>query len=441
MSPLWSNWAGDQRCAPHLIEEPSSEDEVVRAVTAAADVGRHVRAVGSGHSFNDVAMTDDHMVSLRRMHRVLDADSQNGLARVQAGISLNRLGHELEAHGLSLENQGDVDPQAVAGAIATATHGTGAMFGNLGTRVEAMRIVLADGSVAECSAERDRDLWLAARVGLGALGVVTELTIRCVPLFSLRRIDEPLPLDEVMGSLESLVQANDHWEAWVLPYSRVALTRRMERIPGRSPVEGRGFVHRRQEAFENTVFDAACRVGRVAPKLIPRITRAMAAGASRTVLTDVAHRVFANRRDVRFTEMEYALPAAAAPTAVERVLDLVERRRLPVAFPLELRFVAPDDAYLSTAHGRETAYIAVHQYRGMDFETYFRGVEEIMDEYGGRPHWGKRHYQSAATLRGRYPCWDDFARVRARVDPDGLFRNAYLDRVLGPVGIPATAGV
>ena len=195
-------------------------------------------------------------------------------------------------------------------------------------------------------------------------------------------------------------------------------------------------MHRRQEAFENTVFGAACRVARAAPRTIPRLMRTMASASSRTVLTDVAHRVFPNRRDVRFTEMEYALPAAAAATAVERVLDLVERRRLPVPFPIELRFVAPDDAWLSTAHERETAYIAVHQFAGMEFESYFRAVEQMMDDYGGRPHWGKRHYQTAATLRERYPRWHDFARVRARVDPGGLFRNAYLDRVLGPVSAP-----
>ena len=435
--PLWRNWAGDQRCAPHVISEPSSEDEVVGALAAASDVGRTVRVAGTGHSFTDIACTDDHMLRLGRMARVLDSDSESGLVRVQAGISLNALGRELESRGLSLENQGDVDPQTLAGAIATATHGTGAAFGNIGTRVEAIRMVLADGSVTECSPDSDRDLWLAARVGLGALGVVTELSVRCVPLFSLRRIDEPQPLDQVLGSLESRVEENDHWEAWVLPYSRVALTRRMERIGGRVPTEGTGAMHRRQEAFENTVFGAACRLGRAAPRLIPRITRAIAAGSSRTVLTDVAHRVFANRRDVRFTEMEYAIPAAAAGTAVERVLDLIERRRLPVAFPIELRFVASDDAWLSTAHGRETAYIAVHQYTGMEFESYFRAVEELMHDYGGRPHWGKRHYQSAATLRGRYPCWHDFARVRERVDPGGLFRNAYLDRVLGPVGAEA----
>jgi L-gulonolactone oxidase len=237
----------------------------------------------------------------------------------------------------------------------------------------------------------------------------------------------------VLGSLEQIVHDNDHWEMWVIPYTRIALSRRMERLPGRAPVEGRGRMHARQEAFENTVFGAACRIGRAAPRTIPRISRTIAKASSRTVLTDVAHRVFPNRRDVRFTEMEYAIPAAAAATAVERVLDMVERRRLPVPFPIELRFVAPDEAWLSTAHGRDTAYVAVHQFEGMEFESYFRAVEQVMEDYGGRPHWGKRHYQTAATLRERYPCWNDFARVRGRVDPGGLFRNGYLDRVLGPV--------
>jgi L-gulono-1,4-lactone dehydrogenase len=195
----------------------------------------------------------------------------------------------------------------------------------------------------------------------------------------------------------------------------------------------------REVLLENQVLEAGLRVGRRFPALIPRVNRTFLRLASREVHVDVSHRVYANRRDVRFTEMEYAVPREHGPAALRRVLDLVERRRLHVGFPIELRVVCGDDAFLSTAHGRDSAYVAVHQYRGMEFESYFRAVERIMEDYGGRPHWGKRHYQSAATLRERYSEWDRFQAVRARLDPGARFQNEYSERVLGPVlsGTPA----
>ena len=225
----------------------------------------------------------------------------------------------------------------------------------------------------------------------------------------------------------------DHFEAFVLPYTRTALTLTSERTD--RPARPRSEL---QAAFqdlvvENALLGAAFRTGRLRPSLIPAINRLLARLMSRVEHLDASNRVYANERRVRFTEMEYAIPRERAAEAVERVLALIERRRLPVAFPIELRVVAPDHAYLSTAHGRPTAYVAVHQYRGMEFETYFRAVERIMDEYGGRPHWGKRHYQSAHTLAPRYPDWERFQAVRRRFDPEGRFANDYTDRVLGPV--------
>jgi L-gulono-1,4-lactone dehydrogenase len=198
----------------------------------------------------------------------------------------------------------------------------------------------------------------------------------------------------------------------------------------------RARVFLQEVILENRAFDLIGRVGRRFPVLIPRINRRLAALVNVEERTDRSHVMYASRRDVRFTEMEYAIPRAAGAEAVRRVFDLVDRRRLPVGFPIEVRFVAADDALLSPAHERETCYVAVHMFKGMDFESYFRGVEQIMDEYGGRPHWGKRHYQTAATLEPRYPAWDRFRAVRARLDPAGLFSNAYVDRVLGPVGAP-----
>ena len=426
----WSNWTGDQRCAPAAYDEPASEPELIDAIGRARAHGLRVRAVGTGHSFNDAALTDGHMISLRRLKRVIDADRASGLVEVEAGISLHELGPALADRGLAMENLGDVDAQSLAGALATATHGTGAGFRNLSAQVAALRLVSADGSAVTCSADEDPELFRAARVGLGALGVVSSVTLRCVPLYTLRRVDEQRPLGEVLDRLEELADAHERFELFTFPYSGLALTRTTERTGG-APRVRRGEAVR-DVLLENAALGAFCRAGRALPRLVPAIDRAvgrLATGGERVYLS---YRIYANPRLVHFTEMEYAVPREAGAEVVRAVLDLVERRRLPILFPLEVRFAAGDDGFLSPAHDRDSCYVAVHQYRGMEFETYFRAVEAIMDEHGGRPHWGKRHYQSAATLEPKYPEWGRFAGMRDRLDPDRLFENDYTRRVLGP---------
>lgn len=428
----WRNWAGDQRCAPHSIERPGSEPELEEVVGNAVASGLRVRAAGSGHSFTDIACTDGVMVGLGRMTKVIDVDRASGLVRVEAGISLRELGPRLAEVGLALENQGDVDPQTIAGAVSTGTHGTGARFGNISSQLRGMRLVTADRIIA-LDATSDPDAFRAARVGLGSLGVISELTVQCVPAFTIHRVDEPRPLDSVLGDLDAHVERNDHFEFFVFPYTDRALTLTSERTdkPPRPRRAASTWVEDR--LLYNHVFGALCRLGRAAPGRVARNNRLVARLMSRSEQLDSSYRVYANKRDVRFTEMEYAIPRAAAATVVERVMDLVARRELPVSFPLEVRFAAPDDALLSTASGRDTAYVAVHVFERMEFESYFRGVEAVMAEYGGRPHWGKRHYRTAGELRRLYPEWDRFQEARRRLDPTGAFSNEYTDRVLGPV--------
>jgi L-gulonolactone oxidase len=427
----WSNWAGDQHCAPARYDEPASEAELIEAVARARKAGMPLRAVGSGHSFTDAACTDGHMVSLRRMGRVIDADAASGLAEVQAGIRLRELGPALATHGLAMENLGDVDAQALAGAILTGTHGTGVGFGNIATQVAALRIVTADGSVVTCSPDHDQDLFRAARLSIGALGVISTVTLRCRPAHSLRRIDEPRPLEEVLDDIEAIAGSHERFELFAFPYSKVCLTRATEQTdePPSPPSQARELFE--DVLLENAALGLACRTGRLFPRLVPRINRVFDRVITGSVRVDESHRIYANPRLVHFTEMEYAIPRERGAEAVRAVMDLVELRRLPIVFPIEMRFVAGDDALLSPAHERDTCYVAVHQYRGMEFESYFRGVETIMDALGGRPHWGKRHYQTAATLRPRYPEWDRFAALRDRLDPDRVFQNDYTRRVLG----------
>ncbi|BDB42626.1 MULTISPECIES: D-arabinono-1,4-lactone oxidase [Mycobacterium] len=431
MTARWVNWAGDQVCAPAAIERPGSEAELVDVVAAAARNGARVRAVGTGHSFTDCACTDGVLVDMTGLQRIVDVDPTNGLATVEGGAELHALLAQLADRGFGLENQGDIDKQSITGATATATHGTGARFRNVSAQIVAARLVTAQGRVLEISESSDSDAYLAARVSLGALGVISQVTVKVVPLFTLHRRDELRPLDKTLHHLDEYVDGNDHFEFFVFPYGDTALTRSTRRSHEQPRPQPR-WKKRLGEELENAGLDAVCRAGRRFPGAAPQLNRLLTNLLSPSTVQDHGWKVYASARKVKFTEMEYAIPREHAAAAVPRVIELVRRRKLPIMFPLEVRFSAPDEAYLSTAYGRDTCYIAVHQFTGMEFESYFRAVEEIMDEYAGRPHWGKRHYQSAATLRSRYPQWDRFAAVRDRLDPDRVFLNDYTRRVLGP---------
>ncbi|MBJ7472535.1 MAG: FAD-binding protein [Solirubrobacteraceae bacterium] len=433
-APTWSNWAGQQHCTPSVLARPYSERELTEVIARAGDAGHTVRPVGSGHSFTDTCVTDGVQVDLRHLAQLIDADPSSGLVRVQAGMPLHRLCDALHEHGLALENQGDIDRQTIAGALATGTHGTGARFRNLSAGVVGCRIALADGTVRELTADSglSGELLRAARVSLGALGVITELTLQTVPAFRLRKVEEPRPLDDLIDGFHELAAAHDHYEFYAFPYAKTALSFASDRTddpPAPLPRWRKWVV---DDLIANRGLAAFSQAGRVAPRRAPQISRAMTRLLSRDVRTDHSHRVFASERRVRFTEMEYAIPRAQVGAALREVLALIEDQRIGVTFPIEVRATAADDAPLSTASGRDTAYIAVHQFVPMPYEAYFRAVEAIMDRHDGRPHWGKRHFQTAATLAPRYPEWDAFQAARRELDPHGLFTNDYVRRVLGP---------
>ena len=425
------NWARNQQCDPVEVEHPTTTEEVAEIVGRAANSGRTVKAIGAGHSFTSTAMTDGVLVSLDRMNRVLSIDRERARVTVQAGIELNVLSERLAEVGLAMPNLGDINVQSIAGAIATATHGTGRSLGNLATVIVGLELVDGTGSVVRCDDQNDPDMLRIARVGIGALGVVTEVTMQAVPAFDLHAHEQVEPLVDVLADLEGFMSSADHAELFFFPGDGRCQTKRNRRTsdPPRPP--SRFEYVRDKYLFENVAFGAACRVARRFPSLAPRIVRAMSDTAGERDLVDRSDRVFASPRKVRFVEMEYGIPLEHVPEAVERIDALVKSLPHPVIFPIEVRSSAADDIALSTGYGRDNGWIAVHQYRGMPFEDYFRGVELIMDDYAGRPHWGKLHFQTADTLRERYPEWPSFADLRDRLDPDRTFRNAYLDRVLG----------
>ncbi|MGH2837949.1 MAG: D-arabinono-1,4-lactone oxidase, partial [Thermoleophilaceae bacterium] len=365
MPEVWRNWSGEQHCAPERIERPQSEDAVADAVRRAVAESRRVRVSASGHSFTDIACTDDVMLRLDALDRVVSHEGE--LVEVEAGITLHRLGKELADRGLAMENQGDIDRQQLAGAISTATHGTGIGFPNLSAQVVGLRLVTADGAVHDVSEKADPDLFRAARVSLGALGVITRVTLRCVPLFTLTRLDLPRDLDETLEAIDDLVDTNDHFEFYGFPYTGRVMTRESERSDRETEPTEPWKRWLNDVVAENVVPAAIFRVGRAAPSVIPALNRRIVPLMQPSKVVDHAYRVYASRRNILFTEMEYGIPRPAAAEAVRRLVDLIERRRLAVSMPYEVRFTRGDDAFLSTASGRDTCYIAVHQYRGMDF--------------------------------------------------------------------------
>jgi L-gulono-1,4-lactone dehydrogenase len=430
---VWRNWSGELACTPVRVERPVNTAEVAAAITRAAAEGRRVRPGGAGHSFTPIALTDEVMLDLSGMDALLHVDRDRRRVRVQAGIRLGVLAEQLVARGLAFENLGDIDVQTLAGAMATATHGTGAQLGNLSSQVEAIQLVDGCGQVHELTA-KEGDRFLAARVGLGALGVVTEVTLRVLPAYTLRGEDRVEPLDGVLDRFHERAAAHRHFELFAFPYSDRALTRTNDVVQA-SPQPRRPAQAWVQDRLLTTHgLEAISRTGRRFPAAIPTLNRLVTRLAGNRPRVDHAHRIFASPRDVRFTEMELALPREAATGFVREVLELVERERFPVNFPIEVRTAAGDDALLSTAHDRDSCYVAVHNFVGLPVDDYFAAVWEAAQRYEPRPHWGKRHPATAAELGPRYPAWSRFQAVRAELDPEGRFANTHLDRVLGPVG-------
>jgi L-gulono-1,4-lactone dehydrogenase len=431
-SDAWRNWAGDQACKPFERLRPDGREELAEAVAMAATAGRKISVAGNGHSFTETAMTGGTMIDVGRLSGVIDADRASGLVKVGAGTVLAELNEQLYALGLAMENLGDIDRQTIAGAISTGTHGTGAKLRNISSQVVAMELVLADGSSRELTADADPELLRAARVSIGALGAISSVTLRCLPAFNLHRVDSPHPREEVLDTFQERADAHEHFELFTFPYADSALVLERNRAEGPPRPRGRTAAFLNDIVLENWALEAISAAGKALPRAIPSLSRLAAWLASGSTATDRSDRIFANERRVRFTEMEYGVPREHGPEAARRVIEWIRGNRYPVFFPIEMRVTAADDALISPSHERDTAYIAVHQYRGMEWRPYFEAVEAIMDEYGGRPHWGKRHFQTAATLPERYPRWADFQVARDELDPGHAFTNEYAERVLGP---------
>ncbi len=423
----WHNWAGNQRTDPVRTVAAHDTGEVVAAVKDAARDGLRLKAIGSGHSFAAIAVPDDVAVRAPSDPRLLQVDA-TGLATVPAGMTLRTLNPLLWARGWALPNLGDIDAQTVAGAIATGTHGTGARHRGLADQVRALELVTADGAVRSCSPSENADVFAAARVGLGALGILVSVTLQAVPAFRLHAVEAARPLE---GALELFDGDDDHVEFYWFPHTDVAATKRNNPTDADGPTRGRVSEWVGDELIGNGAFALVCRLGAAAPRLVPGLNRFAAGQFAHSEYVDRSYRVFTSPRRVRFLEMEYAVPRAALPDAFAGLRRVVQRHGKAVTFPVEVRVAAADDIPLSTAAGRDSAYLAVHVHRSEPHEAYFGAIEAVMRDLDGRPHWGKLHTRAAADLRPAYPGFDAFVALRDRLDPERRFGNAYLERVLG----------
>jgi L-gulonolactone oxidase len=427
----WRNWAGNQRAEAEVLR-PGSVDEVAEVLARATATGRRVRPVGAGHSFSGVAVPDDLQLSLDGLTGVRSVE-RDGLVEVWGGTPLHRLTAELARRGHALTNLGDIDRQTLAGAIATGTHGAGARFGGLATQVRALELVTPAGEVLRCSPQQHPDVFAAARVGLGALGVVTAVTLQTEPAFALRAEEGPGTLTGALEDFDGLMASTDHVDLYWFPHTDATLVKRNTRVPldGLAPLPRWRTVWD-DELLANAAFAGVVAAGRRVPALVPPLARVSARAVASRTYADHSHRVFVSRRRVRFLETEWAVPRETAADVLAELRRLHEASDWRSAFPVEVRLAAADDIPLSTAFGRDTAYVAAHVPAGADPGPWFAAVESTAAAVGGRPHWGKLHGLNVRALRSRYKAFDDFLAVRDRLDPTGVLANAYLDRVLGP---------
>lgn len=406
-------------------------DELVEAVRGARADGLTVKPVGTGHSFTAAAATDGLLIRPDLLTGIRAIDHAAGSVTVEAGTPLKRLNAALAREGLSLTNMGDIMEQTVSGAVSTGTHGTGRDSASLAAQITALELVTADGEILTCSRDEHPDVFAAARVGLGALGVITAITFSVEPLFFLQAREEPMAFDRVTAEFDALVAENEHFEFYWFPHTGNCNTKRNNRSlgPAAPPHPVSAFID--DELLSNGLFQVVNTVGRAVPATIPAIARISSRALSARTYTDIPYKVFTSPRRVRFVEMEYAVPREALVDTLRELKTMIERSPLRVSFPVEVRTAPADDITLSTASGRDTAYIAVHLYKGTPFRAYFGAAERIFTAHEGRPHWGKLHTRDAAYFAAAYPRFAEFTALRDRLDPERLFANTYLRRVLG----------
>ncbi|MFI7356739.1 D-arabinono-1,4-lactone oxidase [Streptomyces avidinii] len=427
----WRNWAGNITATPARVVTPASVGELQDTVRRAAEDGLRVKAVGTGHSFTAAAATDGVLIRPQALAGIRSIDRAAGTVTVEAGTVLADLNAALAREGLSLTNMGDIMEQTVSGATSTGTHGTGRDSASIAAQIRGLELVTADGRLLTCSEKEEPEVFAAARLGIGALGIVTAITFAVEPIFFLTAREEPMGFDRVTAEFEEHFAENEHFEFYWFPHTGNCNTKRNNRSQGPAAPPGPVSAWIEDELLSNGLFQAVNSLGRAVPATIPSIARVASRALSARTYTDIPYKVFTSPRRVRFVEMEYALPRERVVLALRELRAMVDRSGLRISFPVEVRTAPADDITLSTASGRDTAYIAVHMYKGTPYQGYFTAAERIFTAHGGRPHWGKVHTRDAQYFAEAYPRFGEFTALRDRLDPDRVFGNDYLRRVLG----------
>jgi L-gulonolactone oxidase len=427
----WSNWPGLSTATPSEVRAPRDSHDVVAAVERARERGSTVKMTGTGHSFTGIAAPEGIMLSPTRLTGIVAVDRDAMTVTALAGTPLHVLNASLEALGLSLHNMGDIAEQTLAGATATGTHGTGGVVASLSAQISGLELVTGTGELLRASETENPDVFAAARVSLGALGILTTITFRVEPIFTLEAHEFPTTWGEALGRFDELVEDNHHFELFWFPHTNRVLAKANNRTLDDPEPLGRLRHWLDDDLLSNRVFALVNRLGNSRPSWIPRINEVAGRALSERTYSDVAHKVFASSRQVVFREMEYAVPREVGLDALREVRRWIDASDLRISFPVEVRTTPADDITLSSSSGRDSMYLAFHVNAQTDHTAYFAGVEEILRGYDGRPHWGKLNTRTAADLEPAYPRWAEFQSLRDRLDPDRLFTNDYLRRVLG----------
>lgn len=411
----WSNWSGSVS-ANAALARPQSEDELAALVRSA----HKLRATGAGHSFMPLCESGELIVSLDDIAGAIHIATDRRTARIPAGWSIRRLTAALWEEGLALGNQGDVNPQSLAGAMATGTHGTGVNLGSLSTFARGFRLVGADGEARWCDADINADLFQAQRLSLGLFGVATEIEVAVVPAFHLAERIEKRRWAEVRESYDELTRQHRHVEFWFFPHSDHVILKTLDPC---DPCDPPPTTTDMEEATFRRILDISARL----PFLTPPLQRLMMKSGISGRRRGPAHSIFPSDRTLRFEEMEYEMPRAAGLEALEEVVGWIRRGRLPVTFPFEYRVVAADDIWMSPMNAGPVAAISMHQYAKMPWRNLFADAEAIFRGAGGRPHWAKRHTLNRADVAALYPMAGRYTAVRRAADPHGKFLNPHLE--------------
>ncbi len=427
----WRNWSRLTTTTPTEVIFPTGTEDVAAAVHRARELGTTVKMPGTGHSFTGIAAPEGVMLSPQALSGLVAVDAAANTATAKAGTPLHVLNSALESHGLSLHNMGDIAEQTIAGATSTGTHGTGGLVASLSAQIEALELVTGTGEIVRASATENPDVFAVARLGLGALGVLTEITFKVEPLFTLEAHEFPMLWDEAIAGFDQLAAESHHAEMFWFPHTDRVLAKENNRTLDDPEPLGRVRHWIDDELLSNKLFGLVNRVGNLRPSLIPTMSNIAGQALSERTYSDVPHKVFTSSRSVVFREMEYAVPREVGLEALQEVRRWIDASGIAVSFPVEVRTTPADDIALSTSSGRDSMYLAFHMNAQTDHTGYFAGVEEILRSYDGRPHWGKLNTRTAADLAPAYPRWAEFQAIRDRFDPDRVFSNTYLTRVLG----------